>query len=122
MATKAEHLQRAWHLFERQNGHLPASAREAAIWAVEQGLIHLPDVDPYDVLAEDMARALREEYGTDQKGRRYRMNHAVRVTRPRCSIHDVGDSPERASGSYAKGLYSAPRAGSWRPSPTCDRC
>jgi hypothetical protein len=26
-----------------------------------------------------MARALREQYGTDAKGRRYRVNHAVRV-------------------------------------------
>lgn len=81
MTTKNEQLQRAWHLFEKQNGHLPASAREASIWAVENGLVRLPDVDPYDVLADEMARALREEYATDRKGRRYRVNHAVRVTR-----------------------------------------
>ncbi len=81
MATKTEQLQRAWHLFEKDNGHLPASAREAAIWAVKRALIQLPDVDPYDALADDMARALREEYATDQRGRRYRVNHAVRVTR-----------------------------------------
>lgn len=81
MTTKNEQLQRAWHLFERQNGHLPASAREASIWAVENGLVGLPDVDPFDVLADEMARALREEYATDRLGRRYRVNHAVRVTR-----------------------------------------
>jgi hypothetical protein len=28
-----------------------------------------------------MARALREEYATDKRGRRYRVNHAVRITR-----------------------------------------
>jgi hypothetical protein len=28
-----------------------------------------------------MARALREEFATDSQGRRYRVNHAVRVTR-----------------------------------------
>jgi len=81
MPTKNENLQRAWHLFERENGHLPASAREASVWAVDRGLIELPNVDPYDVLADDMARALREEYATDKKGRRYRVNHAVRVMR-----------------------------------------
>lgn len=81
MATKTEQLQRAWHIFEKHNGQLPASAREAAVWAVQRGLIQLPDVDPYDALADDMARALREEYATDKKGRRYRVNHAVRVTR-----------------------------------------
>lgn len=81
MTTKNEQLQRAWHLFEQENGHLPASAREASIWAVNHGLISLPDVDPYDALADEMARALREEYATDGDGRRYRVNHAVRVTR-----------------------------------------
>ena len=81
MTTKNEQFQRAWHLFEEQNGQVPASAREASIWAVQNGLIGLPDVDPYDVLADEMARALREEYGTDKEGRRYRVNHAVRVTR-----------------------------------------
>lgn len=79
--TKNEQLQRAWHLFEKEHGHLPASAREASIWAVNKGIISLPDVDPYDALADDMARALREEYATDSKGRRYRVNHAVRITR-----------------------------------------
>ena len=81
MTTKNEKLQKAWRLFEKENGHLPASAREATVWAVQQDLIELPDVDPYDVLADDMARALREEYANDSKGRRYRVNHAVRVTR-----------------------------------------
>ena len=28
-----------------------------------------------------MAKALREEYATDAKGRRYRVNHAVRITK-----------------------------------------
>jgi len=28
-----------------------------------------------------MSQALREEYGTDGQGRRYRVNHAVRVTK-----------------------------------------
>jgi hypothetical protein len=81
MTTKNEQLQHAWHLFEKESGHLPASAREASIWAVNKGLISLPEVDPYDALADEMARALREEYATDREGRRYRVNHAVRVTR-----------------------------------------
>ncbi|MES2253647.1 MAG: hypothetical protein V4559_01255 [Pseudomonadota bacterium] len=79
--TKNEQLQRAWHMYEKLNGQIPSSAREASIWGVQQGLISLPDVDPYDVLADDMARALREEYAKDREGRRYRVNHAVRVTR-----------------------------------------
>ncbi len=46
-----------------------------------EGLLELPHIDPYDVLAGDMADALRSEIQTDEKGRRYRVNHAVRVTK-----------------------------------------
>jgi hypothetical protein len=81
MTTKNEQLQNVWRRFEHENGSLPASAREAAVWGVSKGLLSLPDLDPYDALADDMARALREEYATDKQGRRYRVNHAVRVTR-----------------------------------------
>ena len=52
-----------------------------SVWGVQQGLIDLPEIDPYDALADEMARALREEYAKDKQGRRYRVNHAVRVTR-----------------------------------------
>jgi hypothetical protein len=60
---------------------VPATLREAVQWGVKKGLIGLPENDPYAKLAEDMAAALREEYATDSKGRRYRVNHAVRVTK-----------------------------------------
>lgn len=81
MATYNEQLQRVWHDFEEANGFLPSSARDAVKWGVERGMITVSPPDPYDKLAEDMARALREEYGTDRLGRRYRKNHAVRVTK-----------------------------------------
>ena len=81
MATYNEQLQRVWHEFERLHGFMPASSREAVRWGVERGMIGAPDYDPYDKLAEDMSRALREEYGTDHLGRRYRKNHAVRITK-----------------------------------------
>ena len=79
--TRTEQLQRAWRRYEEENGRLAATAREVAEWGVRKGVLPLPDVDPYDVLAEDMARALREEYATDRRGRRYRVNHAVRITK-----------------------------------------
>ncbi|PHY14127.1 hypothetical protein CSW58_01220 [Caulobacter sp. B11] len=66
--TKNETLQRAWRRYEEENGRLAATAREVAEWAVSKGLLQLPSVDPYDALAEDVARALREEYATDRKG------------------------------------------------------
>jgi hypothetical protein len=81
MPTKNEKLQAIWHRYEAGRNHKPSSAREAIEWAVEEGLLQLPKIDPYDVLASQMATALREEFQTDHKGRRYRVNHAVRVTK-----------------------------------------
>lgn len=80
MATKNERLQAAWRHYEATREHKPASAREAVEWAVAEGLLELPIIDPYDALAGQMANALREELQT-YKGRRYRVNHAVRVTK-----------------------------------------
>jgi len=80
MATKNERLQRIWHNYDAQKDHRPTSAREAVYWAVAEGFLELPYIDPYDELASQMSSALRDEYQTDEKGRRYRINHAVRVS------------------------------------------
>lgn len=79
--TYNEQLQRVWHDYEKEHGYLPARPRDAVIWGAMKGMIEVPTPDPYDKLAEDMSRALREEYGTDSLGRRYRKNHAVRVAK-----------------------------------------
>lgn len=81
MSTKVERLQQIWHSYDAKREHKPTSAREAVEWAVKEGILELPEVDPYDVLASQMSQALREEYAEDAKGRRYRVNHAVRVTK-----------------------------------------
>ncbi|WP_439534600.1 hypothetical protein [Polymorphobacter sp.] len=79
--TYKEQLQRVWHDYEAKHGRVPATARDAVHWGVLHGMIQTPEVDPLAKLAEDMATALREEYATDAQGRRYRVNHAVRVTK-----------------------------------------
>jgi hypothetical protein len=81
MPTKTEKLQSVWHKYDAERSHKPTSAREAVEWAVKEGLLQLPEVDPYDVLAGQMSQALREEYAEDAQGRRYRVNHAVRITK-----------------------------------------
>ncbi|RVD55786.1 hypothetical protein EN828_22195 [Mesorhizobium sp. M2D.F.Ca.ET.185.01.1.1] len=81
MAKYKETLQRIWHQYENEHGHVPASTREAVQWGVSRGMIQAPEVDPLAKLVEDMSDALREEYAIDAEGRRYRVNHAVRVTR-----------------------------------------
>lgn len=81
MATYKEQLQHVWYRYENENGHVPASLREAVQCGISRGMIQAPEVDPLAKLVEDMSHALREEYATDAEGRRYRVNHAVRVTR-----------------------------------------
>jgi hypothetical protein len=81
MATKTEHLQQLWHKYDSEREHKPSSARQVVEWAVAEGKLELPNIDPYDVLAGQMSQALREEYQMDSQGRRYRVNHAVRVTK-----------------------------------------
>ena len=79
--AKNEELQNAWRAYEKAHGYIPATAREACVWAVSKGILNMPEIDPFDHLAEDMSRALREEYATDGLGRRYRKNHAVRISK-----------------------------------------
>lgn len=79
--SKAEQLQQAFHRYTNDHGRLPSGAREVAEWAVSVGILDLPRIDPLDVLAQDMSKALREEYKTDDNGRRYRVNHAVTISK-----------------------------------------
>ena len=81
MASYNEQLQNVWHEYEKEKGFIPATSKNAVRWGVERGMIQMPEIDPFDELAKDMSRALREEYGTDRFGRRYRKNHAVRVSK-----------------------------------------
>src|SRR6202521_2260703 len=81
MTTYNEELQRIFREYEHKHEHAPTSSRVVVEWAVANGELQLPEIDPLDVLAGQMSRALREEYATDQDGLRYRVNHAVRITK-----------------------------------------
>jgi hypothetical protein len=81
MTTRNEELQALFRQYEYQHDHAPTSARVVVEWAVANGKLVLPEIDPLDVLAGEMSRALREEYATSPEGLRYRVNHAVRITK-----------------------------------------
>ena len=81
MANYNEQMQRIWHRYKAEYGVEPSTSREAVAWGVSQGMVELPKVDPLDKLAADMSKALREEYAIDKDGRRFRVNHAVRVSK-----------------------------------------
>lgn len=106
MSTKAEQLQEAWHLFEQEREHRPCGTREAVEWAVSNGLLELPLIDPYDQLASQMASALREETRMDSQGRHYRVNHAVRVLGAVCRARSGAFSAMRATITWPTRLPS----------------
>ena len=64
MSTKTEQFQQIWHKYDTEREHKPTSAREAVEWAVKEGFLELPEVDPYDILAAQMCGFL-EERGQD---------------------------------------------------------
>lgn len=78
MSSYNEQLQRFWHLYKEAGHEDTPTAKEVAAWAIEQGLWKPRASDIINVLSQDLARAWREEYGTDPKGRRYRKKHPVR--------------------------------------------
>ena len=48
MVSRKERLQRIWHQYDSRRDHKPSSMRQAAAWAVADGLLQLPEVDPID--------------------------------------------------------------------------
>lgn len=73
-----EQLQRFLPMYQKEKGEGAIfTARDVAAWAFEKKLWEPRRVDVVDQLAEELARAWREEYRTDSKGRRYRAKHAV---------------------------------------------
>lgn len=80
MASYKEELQKFWALYEQAGEPTPATAKDVAAWAYRNELWKPRPADAIDVLAEDLARAWREDYGT-HKGKRYRTKHPVRTTK-----------------------------------------
>ncbi len=78
--TENEKLQEIWKSYEDEHDHLAVGTAEVVRWAVSKGLMELPKIDPYEIASQKMSRALREEYATDEHGRRYRVNHAIKVS------------------------------------------
>jgi len=57
----------------------PATARAIAAWAIDRGLWQPSPSAVIDRCAEELDRAMREEYVTDPQGRRVRAKHAARI-------------------------------------------
>lgn len=79
MVTYTKRLQTIFHEYQKATGK-PGALREVILWAVENGKMELPGVDPVAVAVSDMKHALRAETRTDPEGREYRANASVTFT------------------------------------------
>lgn len=57
----------------------PATTRQIATWAIREGLWQPQPSALIDRCADELARAMREDYITDPQGRRVRAKHAARM-------------------------------------------
>lgn len=77
MATYPQQMQEIFRQYQKEVGVDPVDLKAVGAWAVAKKLWAPRPVDIHLQFARDMADALREEYRTDQKGRRYRSKLAV---------------------------------------------
>lgn len=77
MSTYNEKLQDLVGEYRQAGLKWPASAREIAQWAIENRRWAPKPASLVGQCADEVARALRDEYITDPQGRRVRAKHAV---------------------------------------------
>ncbi|MDN5882514.1 MAG: hypothetical protein L0H37_09095 [Nitrosospira sp.] len=73
-----QQLQKLFHAYAKEHGSEPTQLTDVAAWMVNEGYWQMRPIDVIHRCANDLSAALREEYRVDEKGRRYRANHAVR--------------------------------------------
>ena len=74
----------------------PASSKRIAEWALDSGRWKLPPEAAVQRCAEDISRAMREEYTVDRKGRRVRVKHPVTLSQDGEQLHlwdDIRTAP-----------------------------
>ena len=73
--------QRTVRAYRASGQHWPATAKEIADWAILNGRWEIPPSAIHKKCAAEMAEAMREEYFTDEKGRRVRLLHPAKIRR-----------------------------------------
>ncbi len=79
MSLYNEQLLKIWEEYEAAGNTMPPTARDVARWAIKQGLWTPQPFLIEKRCAEDLAKAVRQEYRTDRNGRRYRARHSARM-------------------------------------------
>ncbi len=79
--TVTQQRQRIVDAYRESGRPWPASSREIAIWAIDHSYWEPGRASLVARLADELSRAMREEYFTDPQGRVVRTKHAARTTR-----------------------------------------
>ncbi|MBX3670461.1 MAG: hypothetical protein KF778_18830 [Rhodocyclaceae bacterium] len=87
MRTQSEILQDIVRQYQAANQPWPATTRDMAQWAISNRLWAPKPSAIIDQCADQLSRAMREEYITDAQGRRVRAKHAATVTK--CGVQFV---------------------------------
>lgn len=87
--TKKEALQEIIGKYRKCGEKWPTTSREIAAWAQRNGLYEPERKSVVDQLALEISHAMREEYFTDEQGRRVRKKHAI------CEMQDIGDGKHK---------------------------
>ena len=77
--TRVEQLQVILGMYEDEHGPGPHEHRVVAQWAINRGLIPPVRRDFVGETAKALSRAARQEYFTDEDGRRVRRRHVVKT-------------------------------------------
>lgn len=80
--TYAELMQKLIQEYRDGGNTWPASKRTMAKWAIDNGKWHRHGSALIQLCANDIARAMRQEYYTDPQGRRCRTKIAARFRKP----------------------------------------
>jgi len=83
MVPYAKQMQNIVTAYVESGQGWPATARQIAAWAIREGVWQAHPSTLIDQCADQLARAMREEYITDPQGRTVRAKHVARVERNR---------------------------------------
>jgi hypothetical protein len=84
---KTRQLQQIFRDYEKAGFPLPAATKDVADWAIRTGRWRAPASIEVSVCAREIARAIREDYITDDQGKRVRVKHSVMTRRGEESLH-----------------------------------
>jgi len=81
MATYTEQLQQIANRYIQETGATTFTSREIGAWAIRNGLWAPQPSALIKQCAEELSRAMREDYITDPQGRRVRAKHVATLDR-----------------------------------------